>query len=153
MRPDRAQVYMEVARVISKRSTCFRLNVGAVLTLDDKIVSTGYNGAPPGEDHCRGNLCPGREGCSRTIHAERNAIYSGPSRLVSGCRRLYITHSPCADCCELIVAEKIAAVYFEHLYRNTSHLEELSKNCSVYWLTPAGYMLTWPEQRVMKLGA
>lgn len=36
----------------SRRATCARLHVGAVLAQDDRIISSGYNGAPSGVDHC-----------------------------------------------------------------------------------------------------
>ena len=43
---------MEIAEVVSKRSTCLRRKVGAVLVKDRQILATGYNGTPKGLPHC-----------------------------------------------------------------------------------------------------
>ena len=80
--------YLEIAKTIAKRSTCLRRNYGAVIVNADRIVSTGYNGAPRGDENCcdRGT-CPRIEKqvahntgdysdcCS--VHAEQNAIIHG----------------------------------------------------------------------------
>jgi dCMP deaminase len=78
MRPTFDTTFLDVAEIISRRSTCPRARVGAVITVDNRIVSTGYNGALSGEDHCDdvGCLIVEEEGdhCQRAIHAEMNAI-------------------------------------------------------------------------------
>ena len=51
-RPTLDQYFMEIAAVVAKRSTCLRNQVGAVLVRDKRILSTGYNGAPAGLEHC-----------------------------------------------------------------------------------------------------
>ena len=43
---------MEIAQIVSKRSTCLRRAVGAVLVKDKQILATGYNGTPKGLPHC-----------------------------------------------------------------------------------------------------
>ena len=52
-RPSYDEYFMEMAHVISKRSTCIRRKVGAILVKDKHILSTGYNGAPKGLKHCK----------------------------------------------------------------------------------------------------
>ena len=51
-RPDWDSYFMEIAEVVSKRSTCLRRKVGAVLVKDRQILATGYNGTPKGLPHC-----------------------------------------------------------------------------------------------------
>lgn len=51
-RPSWDEYFLEMARLVSKRSTCLRRNVGAVLVKDKRILATGYNGAPRGLKHC-----------------------------------------------------------------------------------------------------
>ena len=51
-RITRDEMLMEMAHTVAKRGTCSRLQVGAVFAQDGRVVVTGYNGAPPGLDHC-----------------------------------------------------------------------------------------------------
>ena len=84
-RPCKDDYYLQIAKDVAMRSTCLRRNYGAVIVNHDRIVSTGYNGAPRGEENCcdRGtcprmaNNVPHNSGtysdcCS--VHAEQNAI-------------------------------------------------------------------------------
>ncbi len=66
---------MEIAIQVSKRSTCDRRMVGAVIVRDKTILSTGYNGSIRGLPHCDevGHLMEASH-CVRTIHAEVNAV-------------------------------------------------------------------------------
>lgn len=68
-------VIAEIVKAVSKLGTCKRAKVGAVLTRDGRIISTGYNGSPPGHPHCLDVGCLMEDGhCRRTTHAEANAI-------------------------------------------------------------------------------
>ena len=51
-RPDWDNYFMEIAQVVSKRSTCLRRSVGAVIVKNRQIVATGYNGTPSKLEHC-----------------------------------------------------------------------------------------------------
>lgn len=67
--------FMTIAQVVASRSTCPRASVGAVIVKDNRILSTGYNGAPSGEPHCLEVGCLMiNDHCERTIHAETNAV-------------------------------------------------------------------------------
>lgn len=157
MRISRAQMFMMMARAAAMRSTCFRLNVGAVVVVDNRPVSIGYNGAPSGAPHCAGNACPGRHHCRETIHAEANAIDYVPAELQGEAWDLYVTHSPCADCAQLILDRSImgspqgniSRVFFEAAYRNTDHLAELAKSVELYQVTPAGFVVEWNSGEVI----
>src|SRR6266702_1714065 len=87
--------------VVAKRSTCPRLAVGCVITMNNKIVTTGYNGAISGADHRTDVGCHIVDGhCIRVVHAEVNALYQ--LKELSNDTVLYCTHRPC-DYCELSI--------------------------------------------------
>lgn len=123
-------MFMEFARSASKRATCFRLNVGAVLVANDKeVLSIGYNGPPSGEPHCTGVGCaPYGSGCTRSVHAEVNALTIGLPRVQeeSGLT-LYVTTSPCGGCAMSIIHAGVRRVVYEAEYRDTGPLELLGQ--------------------------
>lgn len=108
-RPDWDTTFMEVAKVVAKRGTCPRLQVGAVITSGNKIISTGYNGAPAGTSHCTevGCLIEEETGrCKRTVHAEVNAIIQ--AGVSNGCdTTLYTTEFPCIECASIIANSNV----------------------------------------------
>ena len=117
-RPSMDSVFMVMAQTIALRATCDRLHVGAILTLDNAVLTTGYNGSPSGMPHCSDVGCLMVEGhCKRTVHAERNAIIwaakRGPSIENS---TLYLTHSPCFDCLTLMVQVGVKRIVFREWY-------------------------------------
>jgi dCMP deaminase len=137
MRITRHQMFMQIAEVVARRSTCYRRNVGAVLVRDKNIVSIGYNGPPPGEPHCTGTSCPTNNVCTRALHAETNAIircedpHSGLT--------MYVTESPCVSCAAYIANwKRIHALYFMHPYRDPAGVEYLATQIPVFRMTPAG---------------
>jgi len=74
-RPDWDAYFMSIAFAVSARATCPRASVGAVIVRDNRIISTGYNGAPAGEPHCTEVGCLMEGGhCQRAVHAETNAV-------------------------------------------------------------------------------
>ena len=75
-RPDWDLYFIRIAREVASRSTCPRAAVGAVITRNNRILATGYNGAPEGMPHCIDEGCSVVDGhCQRAIHAEANALY------------------------------------------------------------------------------
>jgi len=113
-------MYMNLATEISNLSRCNRAKVGALIVKNKNIISYGYNGTPAGfcndcEDHL-GTL-------DEVIHAECNAILkAGINAFESD---LYITLSPCFNCCKLIKQAGIKKVYFKDVYRDISGLTKL----------------------------
>jgi dCMP deaminase len=129
-RISRDQMLMEMAIIASKRSTCNRKHVGAIIALDGRPVSVGYAGAPSGLPHCLDHGClPGSDGgCIRTQHAEANAIaWAARKGIATERATLYTTVSPCLACAKLIVNSGIDEVWFLELYRKTEGTELLEK--------------------------
>jgi dCMP deaminase len=143
-------MFMEIAHVVAKRSTCMRLNVGAVVVQDRRIVSIGYNGAPSGAPHCAGNECPGKHHCHETIHAEDNALrrLNGHDYRRNGPIDVYVTDSPCAACFGKIKRHGyVRRVFFANPYRITDHL--VSERIGIYRVTPAGYIVDWNTKELV----
>lgn len=119
-RPDRDSVYLEMAQLISQRSTCLRAEVGCVITdVKGFVIATGYNGAPPGMPHCIDDTCFEYHGhCIATLHAEANAM----ARFVSSSYPLicYCTHSPCLSCLKVGVSKGIMSWVFINHYVDES---------------------------------
>lgn len=109
-RPNRFEYYMGIAKAASQRSTCIRRKYGAVLVKNDRVVATGYNGAPSTEVNCcdigvcwreENNIPHGEryEEC-RSLHAEMNAIVSAGAENARGCS-LYLYGYDCIEKKEL----------------------------------------------------
>lgn len=127
-RPSWDDYFMAIARLIATRSTCDRLSAGTVLVKDKRIISTGYNGSPPGLPHCddAGHLL--EEGhCVRTIHGEHNAILQAATQGGTTTRgsTMYTKYVPCIHCCKYVVAAGVTRVVYVKIYRNTQALDYL----------------------------
>ena len=143
MRISREQMFMEMAETAAKRSTCFRNSVGAVVVdSSNNLVAMGYNGPVAGEPHCQGKDCPLTEagGCSRSVHAERNALYRCSSHEDLS---LYVSLSPCKTCAEFIVRDnRVKKIYYRQEYRDRSSIDWLAgKNIKLYKITAGGYIV------------
>lgn len=150
-RISRHMMFMEIAHVVAKRSTCLRLNVGAVLVSPiNRPVSIGYNGQAPGQDHC---TSPCGEGACNTIHAEMNALYHAPvgAHMCGERHTMYVTDSPCPDCAqELVWSGMIRAVYFQTPYRVQDGYQHLiSAGIFVARVLPSGAIIDMETSRVL----
>lgn len=130
-RPNWDDYFMAIARIVATRSTCDRLRAGAVLVKNKRIISTGYNGSPPGLPHCDGEAGHLMEEghCVRTIHAEHNAILqaaANPGQSTEG-STLYALYSPCIHCAKYVVAAGIKRIVMGKVYRASSAPEYLTK--------------------------
>lgn len=115
MRPSIDEYMLGLATFASERSTCLRAKVGAIISFDGKIVSTGYNGSIHGLEHCEDVGCLLEDGrCVRTIHAEANAILQAQQSL-NGCT-IYCTHKPCLQCTKLILQAGIVRIVYKKFY-------------------------------------
>ena len=118
MRPSHQQYFMAIVDVVATRSTCDRKHQGAVIVMDKQIVSTGYNGSPPGVAHCDevGHDLV-NDHCTRAIHAEINAVVQAAKHGVKiGGATLYCTSSPCKKCLQAIIAAGITKVIYKCVY-------------------------------------
>ena len=99
-RRDKVNYYLDLAEMVSQRSTCLRKHYGSVIVNNDEVISTGYVGSPRGRKNCtdigrcireelkvprgeRYELC-------RSVHAEANAIISASRERMIGAS-LYLT--------------------------------------------------------------
>jgi dCMP deaminase len=115
MRISWEKYFMNLARVISTRSTCSKLQVGAVIVRDKTILSTGYNGAISGLPHCNthGHKLSKNSSYSRDVHAEQNAIAQAARNGTSiNKAEMFVTVSPCWNCFKIIANSGIKKIYF-----------------------------------------
>ena len=129
MRITRDEQMIMYALVTALRSTCGRKSVGSVLELDGRVISTGYAGPPSGFDHCSQQcLQDHQSGCSRTTHAEVNAIaYAARHGIATKGSTLYCTLSPCDQCAKAIISAGVHRVIYLEPYRNDAGIQTLLK--------------------------
>lgn len=129
-RITRDEMLAEILATVAKRSTCNRRHVGAILTLEGRILSMGYAGSPAGTPHCTDVGClidPKGGGCIRTQHAEANAIAWAARKGISTENSiLWCSLSPCLSCAKLIINSGVREVVFIETYRDSSGLDLLS---------------------------
>jgi len=121
-RPSWDEYFMIMARdVVSQRATCLRRKVGAVIVRDKRLLTTGYNGSPPGMPHCTDVGCQIVDGhCIRTIHAEQNAVAQAALHGIStDGATLYVSAAPCVNCAKLLIAAGITRVVYAEDYTDT----------------------------------
>ena len=145
MKPKFKTLYSNIAQEVAKMSYARRLQVGAVIVKDDRVISMGYNGMPAGwENDCeyeeeilrsefdKGNWLE-RTGELKTrpevLHAETNAIAKLARSNESGLGAdMFITHAPCMDCAKLIYQSGIGRVYYNINYRDDSGIKFLKQS-------------------------
>jgi dCMP deaminase len=134
-RPSLDEYFMEIASVVAKRSTCLRNQVGALFVKNKRLLTTGYNGAPAGIQHCDEVGCA-REGVAsgtrhelcRAVHAEQNAIIQAALHGVSiEGATLYCTHQPCVLCAKMLINAKISRVVYSRSYPDDTALRFLAQ--------------------------
>jgi dCMP deaminase len=120
------KTYMDVAESFAKLSSAVRLQVGAIVVKDDRIISIGYNGMPSGWDNC----CEDdNKTKAEVLHAETNAVAKLAKSSESGLdATMFVTHAPCIDCAKLVYQSGIATVYYKNNYRSTQGLDFLIKS-------------------------
>lgn len=136
-RPSFDRYMLDIARVAAARSTCPRLRVGAVLTVDRHIIATGYNGSLRGQPHCDDVGCDLVDGrCCRAQHAEANAILQAAKLGVSTDWAVcYCTHMPCLACAKLLAGAGVMAVLYDEPYRPDARVLSLGMAVAQYGVT------------------
>ncbi|MGB2706352.1 MAG: cytidine/deoxycytidylate deaminase family protein [Candidatus Omnitrophota bacterium] len=125
-RPTWDEYFLSIAKLVSKRSTCLRRKVGAVLVKDKRILATGYNGAPSNITHCEKTGClrdklkissGERHELCRGLHAEQNALLQAALHGVSAeGAKIYATTQPCIICAKMLINAGIKEVIIAGRY-------------------------------------
>ncbi|MDO5331679.1 MAG: cytidine/deoxycytidylate deaminase family protein [Bacillota bacterium] len=125
-RPSWDEYFMEMCDLARSRSTCIRRGVGAVIVKDNRVIASGYNGAPKGVKHCSETGClrqqlnvPSgqRHELCRAVHAEQNAIIQAANLgLAIEGATIYCTTQPCAICAKMIINAGIVRVVCAEVY-------------------------------------
>ena len=128
-------LYMAWAERAAQLSHARRLQVGAVVVKDDRIISIGYNGMPTGWDNdCEiithtdftGTIVT--ETKPEVLHAESNAIAKLAKSTESGDgASMFITCAPCMDCAKMIFQSGIKEVFYGEDYRDDAGISFLNK--------------------------
>jgi dCMP deaminase len=132
--------YMDVAQRFANLSTAKKLQVGAIIVKDDRIISIGYNGMPSGwSNECETVTTnsydyPGltiMETKPEVIHAEANAIAKLARSPESGDgSTMFVTHAPCIHCAKQIYTAGVKMVYYHNTYRDELGIQFLEK-CNI----------------------
>lgn len=133
MRKDWHEYFMDIAELVSTRSTCDRKKVGAVIVKDKNILATGYNGSIAGLPHCDEighDMVSGH--CVRTIHAEQNAIVQAAKHGVKiQDAEIYINTYPCWNCFKLIANSGIKKIYYKDAYNIDTRIPEAARKLNI----------------------
>lgn len=134
--------FMDVAERFAQLSYAKKLKVGAIIVKEDRIISIGYNGTPPGwdndcediisiEDPSSGHVIKELKTKPEVIHAERNALDKLARSKESGLdATMFITHNPCIECAKSIFNSGITKVYYRHTFKKPNGIDFLRK-CGV----------------------
>jgi dCMP deaminase len=117
------EYFMLISWVVKQRSSCDRLNVGCVITKNNRVLCTGYNGHIPGAPHTS-KVVNGHE--QMTIHAEINAIcHAANDGIRLNKSKVYVTHYPCINCAKSLIAAGVEEVSYLCDYKNDPIVAEL----------------------------
>ncbi len=128
-RPQWDEYFLKLAMLASERATCPRMHCGCVLVKDKNVISTGYNGSIPGDEHCEEIGCLLVENhCVRTVHAEMNALIQAAKRghAIDGATA-YVTNMPCTTCAKALITAGIKRVVVFSDYHDTMAIDFFSK--------------------------
>ena len=146
---------MDIAKQVSRRTTCLRVQIGAIIVRDDQIISTGYVGAPRG---CKDSLEHGfclrtrlgipaghRYELCRSVHAEMNAIINAARAgvsLLNGEMYIYgerlpdyhkMNTVPCFICKKMLINAGLTKV---HCSTKTEKIESFNvSDWQAFWKT------------------
>ena len=138
MRVSWDEYFMEIAEIVKTRSTCIRRQIGAVIVKDNRIITTGYNGAPSGCRHCteigscyrqEHNIPSGeRHELCRALHAEQNAIIQAAriGNTTDGAT-IYVTNQPCVICAKMCIKAGIKRIVYKDSYPDPLAVEMLEE--------------------------
>lgn len=129
-------IFIKTAFLLAEKSKCVSHHVGAVIVKDNRIISMGYNGSPPGLKNCcdhfdKNNFIRDDHrlwSINNEVHAEMNAImYAAKNGLNINEADIYTTLSPCNYCLKNMIMAGIKNVYYLYLYDKPCNTELLNK--------------------------
>lgn len=141
-RPSWDEYFIKIMNDIGERATCDRGKSGCVITRDNRILTTGYVGAPRGFAHCDevGHLMKKviqddggiKEHCRRTIHSEINAILQAAMNGVAiAGATIYCSMVPCRDCAMAIIQCGILRVVAEYDYHAGAESKQMFADAGI----------------------
>lgn len=120
---ERDRLNINIAYAQASMGKCERGQVGCVITMHGRIISSGYNGSVIPGQNCKALQCNQNERCEHSAHAEENAIAFAAKHGISlQGSTLYVTVSPCYKCARLIVQAGIREVVFDGWYTTSNGL-------------------------------
>lgn len=141
-RPSWDEYFTKITEVIGERATCDRGRSGCLIAKDNRILVTGYVGAPAGVVHCDEvgheiHTVVNEDGtqskhCIRTTHAEQNAIVNAARKgiAIEG-GTLYCHMTPCYTCAKMIINSGIVRVVAAKDYHASKRSKEIFKEAKV----------------------
>jgi dCMP deaminase len=156
-RPDWDEYFLDLVDQIATRATCDRGKSGCVIVKDKRILCTGYVGSPSGLPHCDdvGHLLKKvvdedgviRQHCTRTIHAEQNAICQAAKHGIElDGTTLYCSMEPCRVCAMLIISSGIKKVVTGKRYHAGHEARELFRDAGVDLIVKEDTVETYKNQ-------
>jgi len=145
IRPSWDEYFIKIMEAVAERATCGRGRCGCVITKNNRIISTGYVGAPSGMPDCDdvGHLITKstvenddseelHDHCVRTLHAEQNAIaYAARNGVAIEGATIYIRMEPCPVCARLLIASGIKRVVCHKKYQTADYTREMLKQAGI----------------------
>ncbi len=136
------KLFLNICSLLASQSHCQAVKVGAVLTKDGRVISTGYNGTPPGYDNCdeffstNVDRTKHHEFSTRyEIHAELNCLlYAAKQGISTNEATLYTIIKPCHQCAKDLVMAGIKEVVYLQPYdreANSTETDEFLARCNV----------------------
>lgn len=136
-RPSWDEYFIDIAKLVARRSTCMRRQVGTLIVKNKRILATGYNGAPSGITHCEvvgclreklGIVSGEHHELCRGLHGEQNAILQAAlyGASVEGAT-LYCTNQPCIICAKMLINAGIKEIVIQDGYPDPMAMEFLKE--------------------------
>lgn len=144
-RPGWDDTFINMALIMARRSTCPRLRTAVLITTaDHRLLTSGYNGAPAGLQHCDDVGCLEVGGhCIRTIHAEQNAVAQAARSGVSiEGGTAYSLYTSCIPCTQLLISAGIHRVVIEYQYKGHS-IEDVERMQNLYLVAGVKTVMEW----------
>ncbi|MCD4705830.1 cytidine/deoxycytidylate deaminase family protein [bacterium] len=161
IRPSWDEYFMQIVEMVGARGTCDRGKAGCVITLDKRIVSTGYVGSPTGISHCdevghEMHTVKHEDGhesmhCIRTTHAEQNAICQAARfGIALNGATLYCKMTPCYTCAKMIINTGIKRVVCAQDYHAGNRSKEIFVEAKVKYELLSDEMTTYDNMKPSK---